>query len=195
MDTTSFEYTYNILPENQKTSVIVRAILAYNKVSLSLEPNLSFNEDIRNLNKEIQIYVNKQLKIEHIELGIPCIAHYSHDGFWYRAQVYNIGGLDCGQIMVFFVDFGNVDSVSVDKIRMMRPEWFKLPVLCYNAFLNFELKSNNHNEYVYQHIQKFFGQKKLCEVVRKDPLTVNLYNKSEKLAYLELIQSGLIKIK
>ena len=46
-------------------------------------------------------------------LGAPCVAQYTNDGLWYRAEIIDIiigSGED--KIAVRFVDYGNFDYVS-----------------------------------------------------------------------------------
>ncbi|CAH2019971.1 unnamed protein product [Acanthoscelides obtectus] len=92
---------------------------------------------------------------------MPCICRYSEDGIWYRAEIFNIEGLDCGYVFVFFVDFGNVESVTVDNIREMRKEWFDQPVSSHVAELAIELKTGNHMEHVFQQIKQLYEEEKL----------------------------------
>ncbi|XP_068709889.1 tudor domain-containing 6-like isoform X2 [Montipora foliosa] len=57
--------------------------------------------------------------------GQECCAQFSQDCLWYRARV-----LECPsseQVRVQFVDFGNSELSSPDKIRAMTDEFFKLP--------------------------------------------------------------------
>lgn len=193
VDTTSFIYKYETIPDNERTMVTIMAILEYNKIVIR-KPNEKLEKRLLKFSKEIQSLVESQPQIKNIKLGMPCICHYSGDGLWYRAQIYNIDGLDCDYAIVFFVDFGNIEPVTVDKIRMMKPDWFNYPASCHIASLNFELKTSNHKEYVTQHIQKLFGINKICEVVSKNPLTVNLYDQNEELNYQSLVKSGLIVV-
>lgn len=194
VDTTSFIYKYETIPHHERTLVTVMAILEYNKIVIR-KPNESLEKSLVKFSKNIQASVESQPKLKNIKLGTPCICLYSGDGLWYRAQIYNIDGLDCDYAIVFFVDFGNIESVTVDKIRMMKPEWFAYPASCHIATLNFELKTANHKDYVTQHIQKLFGMNKMCEVVDKNPLTVNLYDENGELNYHSLVKSGLIVMK
>lgn len=54
-----------------------------------------------------------------------CCAQFSQDGRWYRARV-----LECpspGQVGVQYVDFGNSELLSTDRIRPMKDEFSRLP--------------------------------------------------------------------
>lgn len=193
-DTTSFTYKYEIIPNQERTLVTIMAIMTYNKIVLRT-PKESLEGEISRFNKKLQQSIEFQPVIKDVKVGMPCVCPYSGDGLWYRAQIYNTVGLDCGYAMVFFVDFGNMEPVAVDKIKMMKPEWFDFPATCRIALLNYELKTPDHMEYVYQHIQKLFGKNKMCEVVSETPLTVNVYDENQELNYQSLIQSGFIIMK
>lgn len=47
------------------------------------------------------------------------------DGNWYRALVQNI--TSDGTVKVYFVDYGNVEEVPLDKIRQISSSFLKLP--------------------------------------------------------------------
>lgn len=47
------------------------------------------------------------------------------DGNWYRALVKEI--LPDGNIKVHFVDYGNMEEVTADELRMIPPKFLKLP--------------------------------------------------------------------
>lgn len=44
-------------------------------------------------------------------VGMPCLARYSQDGQWYRAEVTEVDQLSRG-VTVRFVDYGNVESIT-----------------------------------------------------------------------------------
>ncbi|KAJ8965400.1 hypothetical protein NQ314_004152 [Rhamnusium bicolor] len=166
VDITDFEFKMEPLPENafkEKTLMSIVGVLSYNKVVLK-QPN-DISSELYLLSKKIQRDYPKQPVMENVKVGMPCICPYAEDGVWYRARIHNIDGLECGYVFVFFVDFGNVESVSTEDVKMMKPEWFDLPVSCYIATVNFELKTDNHLEHVFQHMKKLFGKNKWVEFV------------------------------
>lgn len=57
--------------------------------------------------------------------GLECCALFSLDNTWYRARV-----LECpkpGEVVVQYVDFGNSELITSDKIRPMKDQFFELP--------------------------------------------------------------------
>ncbi|XP_075791548.1 tudor domain-containing protein 1 isoform X4 [Pelodiscus sinensis] len=57
--------------------------------------------------------------------GKPCCAFFSGDNNWYRALVKEISS--DGAIQVQFVDYGNVEEVTPDKLRHISSAFLKLP--------------------------------------------------------------------
>ncbi|KAM9354819.1 tudor domain-containing 6, partial [Pholidichthys leucotaenia] len=53
---------------------------------------------------------------ERLELGSPCLALFSHDNQWYRAQV--IEKAD-NTLRVLFVDYGNEEVVDIKNVRLL----------------------------------------------------------------------------
>ncbi|NWY59252.1 TDRD1 protein, partial [Chionis minor] len=78
------------------------------------------------LNKSLSEYCQKTPpNIFKPENGEPCCAFFSDDGNWYRALVQNV--TSDGTVKVFFVDYGNVEEVPLDKIRQISSSFLKLP--------------------------------------------------------------------
>ncbi|CAH1119195.1 unnamed protein product [Phaedon cochleariae] len=197
VDTTAMKYNQEPLPAKaftDKSIMTVMAVLTYNKVVLK-NPSKKLPPAFFALSSKIQKGIKKQPVLEKFEVGMACVCRYAEDGIWYRAQIYNIDGVDCNYVFVYFVDFGNVDSVSTEEIKMMRPEWFDLPVPCHIALVDIALKTDNHLEHVHQHTRKMFGKDKFVRVVEKEPLLVEIFNADEVSFYQSLIDSGILKMK
>uniref|UniRef100_A0A663E990 Tudor domain containing 1 n=1 Tax=Aquila chrysaetos chrysaetos TaxID=223781 RepID=A0A663E990_AQUCH len=78
------------------------------------------------LNKSLSEYCQKTPpNVFKPENGEPCCAFFSDDGNWYRALVQNI--TSDGTVKVYFVDYGNVEEVPLDKIRQISSSFLKLP--------------------------------------------------------------------
>ncbi|UYV80352.1 hypothetical protein LAZ67_18002587, partial [Cordylochernes scorpioides] len=57
--------------------------------------------------------------------GMPCVAKYSKDGCWYRARV--LATTSTGLIHVFYVDYGNKETVPLQSLRKIPDEYMKIP--------------------------------------------------------------------
>ncbi|XP_053168675.1 tudor domain-containing protein 1 isoform X2 [Hemicordylus capensis] len=55
----------------------------------------------------------------------PCCAYFSGDGRWYRALVKE--ATSSGTFKVQFVDYGNIEEVTLDKLRQISSTFLKLP--------------------------------------------------------------------
>ncbi|NXU57800.1 TDRD1 protein, partial [Turnix velox] len=81
---------------------------------------------LKSLNKSLSEYCQRTPpNIIKPENGEPCCAFFSNDGNWYRALVRNV--TSGGTVKVFFVDYGNVEEVPLDKIRRISSSFLKLP--------------------------------------------------------------------
>ncbi|XP_041358070.1 tudor domain-containing 6-like [Gigantopelta aegis] len=60
-------------------------------------------------------------------LGVACIAQFVEDGGWYRAEI--TGLLASGLIEVKFVDYGNSESVTSDRIKAIQEKFLQQPIL------------------------------------------------------------------
>lgn len=69
------------------------------------------------------------VNLESLSLGSPCIALYSEDQLWYRAEVSNKTE---DEVSLFFVDYGDISQVKLSNVRPITPEMIKNPV---QAFL------------------------------------------------------------
>ncbi|XP_072395834.1 RING finger protein 17-like isoform X2 [Diabrotica undecimpunctata] len=192
VDTTKYKYNIHPLPDGEKNVAIsILSILEYNKIALKETSTLS--EELQYLNNEIQKTVHLQPVIENLETGMPCVCQFSEDKLWYRAEVYNMEGLDCGFVFVIFVDFGNVQPVTATEIKMMRPEWFATPVACHIAGLNIKIVEDKNIEHV-TNFMKTIPANQFAKILTKDPLCVSLHNKNGDLSYDNLIQKKLVEI-
>ncbi|NXO67298.1 TDR15 protein, partial [Phainopepla nitens] len=60
------------------------------------------------------------------ELGLLCCARYSRDGCYYRGVITKVFR---DSIMVYFLDFGNTDTVPCHYVKTLLPEFSDLPAL------------------------------------------------------------------
>ena len=57
--------------------------------------------------------------------GVPCAAKYSVDGCWYRAALQALQGPT--QAKVSFVDYGNMETVEIKDLKILRDEFLEYP--------------------------------------------------------------------
>ena len=70
--------------------------------------------------------------IESRAVGIPCVAKYSQDEQYYRAEIERVGDQSCD---VVFIDYGNSDTVKCTDIREISAELCQLPAFCIQCHL------------------------------------------------------------
>ncbi|KAG8042393.1 hypothetical protein G9C98_005027 [Cotesia typhae] len=86
------------------------------------------------MNKIAQIYETggNNLTEANAKVGTSCVAQYSEDLKWYRAVIQSVEPFG---VTVRFVDYGNVESVTFDKIKELDVELAKLPIQAINCKL------------------------------------------------------------
>ncbi|NXD92742.1 TDR15 protein, partial [Chaetorhynchus papuensis] len=67
-----------------------------------------------------------EMVLKKPEPGLLCCARYSRDGCYYRAVVTKVFSVS---IMVYFLDFGNTDTVPCQNVKTLLPEFSDLPAL------------------------------------------------------------------
>ncbi|XP_053524638.1 tudor domain-containing protein 1 [Artibeus jamaicensis] len=81
---------------------------------------------LNDLNKSLAEFCQQKLSKDFkAEIGQPCCAFFAGDGNWYRALVKEIA--PNGNVKVHFVDYGNMEEVTADKLRTIPSEFLKLP--------------------------------------------------------------------
>uniref|UniRef100_M3XSB9 Tudor domain containing 1 n=1 Tax=Mustela putorius furo TaxID=9669 RepID=M3XSB9_MUSPF len=81
---------------------------------------------LNDLNKSLAEYCQQKVPNDFkAEVGQPCCAFFAGDGNWYRALVKEI--LPDGNIKVHFVDYGNMEEVTADELRIIPSKFLKLP--------------------------------------------------------------------
>lgn len=127
-------YKYAEMPKDRKTfDCSIINVINYNTVIIEC----SFNSDMVNETKEefgiLEVDINEnaanQPPVFEPTVGQACCAQYSADNKWYRAEIYSTEYLEqTGHVQVLFIDYGNLDDVPRENLRMLRPEWGEFPV-------------------------------------------------------------------
>ncbi|XP_016080222.1 PREDICTED: tudor domain-containing protein 15 [Miniopterus natalensis] len=85
-----------------------------------------FQDIMKNINKFYDLCENDELILRNPEPGLFCCARYSKDRRFYRAVINEINGY---KINVYFLDYGNTDSIPFFDVRTLLPEFCELPAL------------------------------------------------------------------
>ena len=78
-----------------------------------------------NLNSEYNAMRSNQMLINRPVPSQVCCAKYSEDDTWYRAKVLITGDDQC---VVYFVDYGNDESVPLNRLKQLSASYCALPV-------------------------------------------------------------------
>ncbi|XP_063473538.1 tudor domain-containing protein 1 isoform X4 [Symphalangus syndactylus] len=98
---------------------------------------------LNDLNKSLAEHCQQKLPIGFkAEIGQPCCAFFAGDGNWYRALIKEI--LPNGHVKVHFVDYGNIEEVTADELRMIPSTFLNLPFQGIRCQLADIQSSNKH---------------------------------------------------
>ncbi|CAM4640008.1 tudor domain-containing protein 15 [Lepidochelys kempii] len=95
-----------------------------------------YNNEFQTLMKNIADVYNRygvyDKIVENPKPGLPCCARYRKDMVYYRGLITEVEGVN---INVYFLDFGNTDTVPVHDVKTLLPEFCKLPALAMHCAL------------------------------------------------------------
>ncbi|XP_018327657.1 uncharacterized protein LOC108738643 isoform X2 [Agrilus planipennis] len=170
------------------------SVIDYNKIIIEFS---SDNDEQRfsEISHEMELQGDKQPPLKHFYLDAACIAKFSEDDTWYRAQIYSLDLLESGFVYVWFVDFGNFDTVSIENVKEIKLEWLDFPLQHFIAGLHgVELSRDGDDDLMCRVIDKLsenIQTMKKIEIIRRSPLRVNVFDlDANRLMYQDLIDSG-----
>ncbi|CAH1803308.1 unnamed protein product, partial [Owenia fusiformis] len=88
---------------------------------------------LEELHAEYEAMSYLQHSIDRPTVNMICCAKYTQDGTWYRAS---ITAASSKEVEVFFVDYGNTDTVPYDNIKQLLPKYAKLQMQALKCSLN-----------------------------------------------------------
>ena len=107
-------------------------------------------------------------------IGELCLAKFSEDNSWYRAEVIKL--LDRGDlVLVRFIDFGNRETVNSSSLLPINKDLFNLPLITFSCALygvSYTLFSDSN--VVKSLITMTQSKKLLCKIVNRVPLIVDI---------------------
>ncbi|KFM61405.1 Tudor domain-containing protein 1, partial [Stegodyphus mimosarum] len=113
------------IPPNAYRNVYVSHVVSPSEFYCQIEEDspklLVLMKDI----EDMYTFLNdNDLKLSTFVLNSPCCAVFQEDGVWYRGQIRKINSNSCD---IYFVDYGNTDTVPSSKIKMLKTELLSLP--------------------------------------------------------------------
>ncbi|XP_063807686.1 RING finger protein 17 isoform X2 [Pseudophryne corroboree] len=132
------QYSNPILPKNMTEVIVI--ICHMSDPSDFYIHVLGLSEYVKLVDKIQVVYNSKEsddLKLLCPAMGQACIAKYdSEDELWYRAEV--IGLPSSEEAIIKYVDFGNVATINIKKLRQLKDEFLSLPrqaICCRLAYI------------------------------------------------------------
>nr|XP_054515890.1 tudor domain-containing protein 1 isoform X3 [Pan troglodytes] len=119
------EWTWVELAVDQTVDVVVCVIYSPGEFYCHVLKEDALKK-LNDLNKSLAEHCQQKLPNGFkAEIGQPCCAFFAGDGSWYRALVKEI--LPNGHVKVHFVDYGNIEEVTADELRMISSTFLNLP--------------------------------------------------------------------
>lgn len=113
------------IPLNAYRNVCVSYVISPSEFYAQIEEDSS---KLEALMKQIEdCYVNnnnEELNFKKLAVDAPCCAMFEEDEVWYRGQIKEVGANKCS---VYFIDYGNTDSVFTSKVKVLQRQFFGLP--------------------------------------------------------------------
>lgn len=188
-------YEFTELPSvGTKLEVGIVNVLGYNDLIFEINNNVE-NEDFVTLSADMQTAGDQQPRLSVIKVGQPCIARYSEDQLWYRAQIVDL--LTSDVVKVWFVDFGNFEDVKLADLKEMKQDWFLYPLQQYRAQIsNIKLRDEERVNKVINFFTDLCGTVQHAKIVELEPLKIELYklNSEEEVLYWDLIEEGILAL-
>ena len=133
--------------------------------------------EYRTFEADMQAYYHNALgksslvQLKDPQIGQMCVARYSEDGEWYRAIVKQVNEAD-RTCVVFFVDYGNEDTVPItDALLKINDEFKSFPMFAIKCSLSgirppsAELDTSSFNSAIADFMYESFGSKSFAKFV------------------------------
>ena len=94
----------------------------------------SQEDNLANVTSLLEGYTSAGDKLANVVVGAACVAQFSEDEAWYRSIVISLDGGD--KATVEFVDYGNRDTVQIDKLKELSEPLLKDPPFAISCSLD-----------------------------------------------------------
>ena len=167
------ESTVDIKPQCLAVSSRVPMFVTHveSPVSFWCRPLSSF-EQLDTIMATMADYYNEHLKpMSSVAMGATVAAQYSEDKSWYRAKVLNV---ENDNISVLFIDYGNGEVVTMDKIQPIEDQFLSLPAQAIHCSISGDTKRSYSSEVVDTFTETIYEQEGciVVQLVKEDGLHV-----------------------
>ncbi|PFX27913.1 Tudor domain-containing protein 1 [Stylophora pistillata] len=142
---------------------------------------------LEELMEQISTLSDQELRRSQLQVGLPCLGKYTENDMWHRAEILQVQ--DDVNVMVSYVDYGNFETVPLDRLRPINDSHLKLPsqaICCRLA----EVQGVDPGKITDYLNQQLFDKVVEVEVQKQhadDSYTVKLFTKGESLSVNEQI--------
>ena len=106
-------------------------------------------------------------------VGELCLAKFSEDNSWYRAEVIKL--LESDLVLVRFVDFGNIETVKPSSLLPINKDLFNLPLITFRcALYGVPYVSISDSNLIKSLITMTQSKRLLCKIVNCVPLIADI---------------------
>lgn len=152
----------------------------------------SYEKEFMKMMQDLQNYYNKvseaETLIDRPHQGMICAAQFFLDSAWYRAQIEKV---EKNKIFVFYVDYGNLETVDRKKIRCITQDFTVLPTQAIRCHIK-GIKPPGKSWKVDNSVSKYYEGKTECKFISKenDSYLIDIMCNKKNVTKL-LIQDGL----
>ena len=171
---------------NTKEDVYVTTVESVEEVFCQLSKNAG---ELDKMMEEIEQYC-RPLNQQQECLNAPtfrdwCIAKFSVDDGWYRAQISSIQG---SHAEVFYIDYSNSETVSLADVKVLKPQFAILPAQALSCSLA-GCKAGTGLDTKFKEIALENEFKAHIVSVHNDKVQVELFNKDSEKSVVSLLHS------
>ncbi|ROT64070.1 putative tudor domain-containing protein 1 isoform X3 [Penaeus vannamei] len=120
------------LPISDKVTIIVLEASSPHAISVVPYESLDLYDKLEELSVTMNQYCNSRVGLYRPRVGEMCLAKFSEDDQWYRGVCI---GSDVESAAVFFVDYGNHESVPHSRLCQIPDSFLELPCIALHCIL------------------------------------------------------------
>ncbi|XP_059173554.1 uncharacterized protein LOC131954068 isoform X2 [Physella acuta] len=186
------KYTKKIhLTKSQRETVTVTFVESPHSFWCQLEKNRAMLSELMD-KLNLHYSENGGTPLREPAVGQACIAQYSEDNGWYRAAIQKVNSSSCE---VFFVDYGNKESVTFGVLCQPEPRFLDLPIQAVHCSLPVGGNISNLSDALSDLAQEKEFEMVALEVA-SNPVVVDLYDGPVKVTdYLKSLTTKISPVK
>ncbi|XP_054164172.1 RING finger protein 17-like [Oppia nitens] len=217
--------TYGLYPIVFETNRFYQVVISHSLAGKHVFFNVDAIDDPTDneivINKEHKAFISMlsklRNKVKHflplprLAEGQTCVAEYDYDHQWYRGLILNVDtNVDSGVANIYFVDYGNSEKVSINKLKVIQPEFLhprSHAIFCeyYNvkpARNRLWSKSKDLFDKIAQYVNNLCSDQRLLARFKSDkyPLKIDLYlscaddhTKPDRHVFQDFVDNGLLE--